>query len=93
MEDLVVLFVCFSPLISLSVCPDKSNTSRLGDEEVAISGYVTLPCSAFLLRNFSFYPQRVSAKIRTPLVSKYALQEPIYKVVIAETPWGAASPG
>jgi hypothetical protein len=70
-HDTPLFVVCSSPLISMSVCPDKSNTSLFGDEEVAISGYVTLPCSASLLRNFQFYLQRVSAKIRTLLMSKY----------------------
>ncbi len=28
-----------SPLTSMSVCPDKSNISSFGDEELAISGY------------------------------------------------------
>jgi hypothetical protein len=55
----------------MSVCPDKSNTSHFGDTEVAILGYMTLPCSASLLQNFQFYLQGVSAKIRTPLMSKY----------------------
>jgi hypothetical protein len=72
-HDTPLFVVRFSSLISLAVCPDKSNTSHFGDEEVAISGYVTLPCPASPLRNCQFYLQRVSAKIRTPLVSKYAL--------------------
>ena len=50
-------------------------SARRGEEqdakEGAISGSVALLCSASLLQHFPFYPQRASAKIRTPLMSKY----------------------